>query len=901
MDVRAHHSRVLVLRGEAGIGKTALMDYLATNSSGCHVVRVAGVESEMELAFAGVHQLCASMLNRVPELPGPQRDALGTAFGLVAGEAADRFLVGLAVLSLLSAVAEERPLVCLVDDTQWLDRASAQILAFVARRLLAESVAVVFAVREPSDTLELEGLAERTVGGLSTSDARVLLESVSPGRLDERVQDRIVAETRGNPLALLELPRSPVVADLAGGFALPGTRAMAGHIEQNFLRRLAALPEPTQQLLLIAAADPLGDRLLLQRAARQLGVAADAGAPAEDDGLIEFGVQVRFRHPLVRSAAYRLGSVANRRAAHQALADVTDPGRDPDRRAWHRAHAAAGPDDDVADELERSAQRAQNRGGMAAAAAFLERAMELTVDAARRSTRAVAAAQANEAGALDAAETLIATAEGGPLDTLARARLARLRAEIVFTRRRGSDDAALLLDAATKLQGFADGRLARETYLEALGAAIFAGRLGTHPSLQEIAEAVRAAPAVPTAPRPIDLLLDGVAERFTHPIPVATASMRVALEAFRRPADADVADCARWFWLAWMVAAELWDDEMQEELAARAVRIARESGTLRDLPMALVYRAGVHVNSGEFATAAVVIEECNSLTAVTGTAPLGYAASLLLVWQGDEAKVRDHFAWALHDTTVRGEGRATAQIGFMLAILYNGLGRYDEALASARGTCEYDDVGVFGFGLIELIEAAARTATFDVAAEALRELEARTVAAGTDWALGTLARSRALLSDGEAAEALYVEALDRLGRCRVVVHLARAHLLYGEWLRRQNRRGDARRHLRTACDMFHGMGAEAFAERARRELLATGETARKRAVETRDALTPQEAQIARLSAEGHTNPEIGSQLFISPRTVEYHLRKVFTKLGITSRRELRKALPALEPSVSPHY
>ena len=890
-DVGADQSRVLVLRGEAGVGKTALMDYLASRAEGCRVLRAVGVESEIELAFAGLHQLCAPMLHRVEQLPGPQREALGIAFGLIAGDAADRFLVGLAVLSLLSNLAEDQPLVCLVDDAQWLDRVSAQVLAFVARRLLAEPVALVFAVREPSDSPELDGLPEQTIGGLTDGDARTLLDSATLGRLDERVRDRIVAETRGNPLALLELPRGLTGAELAGGFALPDALPLASQIEQSFVRRVQSLPTETQRLLLTAAAESVGDLTLLRRAAEQLGIGAGAESPAEADGLIEFGARVRFRHPLVRSAAYRSGSAADRHDVHRALADATDPQLDPDRRAWHRAHAAAQPDEAVAADLERSAVRAKSRGGVAAAAAFLERATVLTVDPARRSARALAAAQAKfEAAAFEAAEALIAAAEIGPLDDLQRAQLARLRAQIAFARRRGSDDASRFLDAARHLEGL-DDPLARETYLEALGAAIFAGRLGTRPNLHEVAEAARGAPAPPTPPRPIDLLLDGVTTRFTDGYSASVPKLRSALEAFCRHAQDGDGGSTRWFWLAWLLAVELWDDALMDDLATRAVRLARDSGSLGDLPIALVYRAGVHIHAGEFIDASALIEESDAIAAATGYAPLGYASVLLVTWRGHEEDALKLFHWAVGNAELRGEGRGIAQQRYMSALLYNGLGRYAEALAAAHLACEHDDLGVRGYALVELIEAASRETARDVATEALRELEERTLAAGTDWALGILARSRALLSAGEAADALYREAVERLGRSRIVVQLARAHLLYGEWLRRENRRLDARAQLRVAYDMLRGIGADAYADRAHRELLATGETTRKRAVAMRDSLTPQEAQIARLAADGRTNPEIASELFISPRTVEYHLSKVFTKLGLRTRRELRHALP----------
>ena len=893
-DVRSGHSGVLVLRGEAGVGKSALLEYLASGASGCRVLRAAGVESEMELAFAGVHQLCAPLLTHLGRLPGPQRQALSTAFGLTVGEAADRFLVGLAVLSLLSDVAEEQPLVCLVDDAQWLDQVSAQILAFVGRRLLEESVALVFAMREPGESFPHQGLPERMIEGLRNGDARALLEVSSLGLLDERVRDRVVAETRGNPLALLELPRGMSAAELAGGFALPGTRPLASRIEQTFLERVQSLPRQTQQLLLAASAEPVGDGALLRRAAEQLGIGAEAEAAAEEAGLIEFGVRVSFRHPLVRSAAYRSGSVLERQHVHRALADATDPQLDPDRRAWHRAHAAAQPDEAVAGDLESSAERAKSRGGVAAAAAFLERAAVLTVDPERRSKRALAAAKAKfEVAAFDAAEALISAAELAPLDALQRAHVTRLRAQIAYARRRGRDDARRFLEAAHQLEGL-DDPLARETFLEALGAAIFAGRLGVQPDLAEVAETARAAPAALVPSRPVDHMLDGIVMRFTGGYGASVATLRTALEAFRAQAQRDGPGRTRWFWLAWLVAVELWDDSLMDELATRAVRITRDTGNLGDLPVALIYRAAVHIYAGEFISASALIVEADAIAAAAGLAALGFASALLVAWRGNEENTLSILEWAADNGQTRGEGRVLSQLGYLRALLYNGLGRYNEALAGAQFAYEHDDLGVRNYVLVELIEAAARGTAPEAAVEALNELEERALASGTDWALGVLARSRALLSDDARADGFHREAIERLGRTRMVVDLARAHLVYGEWLRRENHRLDARDHLRTAHDLFQRMGAEAFADRARRELLVTGETARVRNNVVRDSLTQQEAQISRLAAEGHTNPEIGSELFISPRTVEYHLGKVFTKLGIKSRRELRRALANLQ-------
>jgi DNA-binding CsgD family transcriptional regulator/tetratricopeptide (TPR) repeat protein len=883
---------VLVLRGEAGVGKTALVDYLVGSAAGCRVARAAGVESEMELAFAGLHQLCAPMMGHLDRLPGPQRDALAVAFGLSTGSAPDRFMVGLAVLSLLAEVAEEQPLVCVVDDAQWLDRVSAQTLAFVARRLLAERVALVFAAREPvpGPGDPLVGMPELVVTGLRDGDARALLDSAVPGRLDERVRDRIIAETRGNPLALLELPRGLTAAELAGGFGRPDAQPLASQIEQSFLRRIGSLPVAAQRLLLAAAAEPVGDVSLLRRVAEQLAIEPDAAAAAEAAGLVEFGVRVRFRHPLVRSAAYRAASAGDRQAVHRALAEATDPESDPDRRAWHGAQSATGRDEAVAGELERSADRARARGGIAAAAAFLRRATELTPDPATRVARAVAAAQAGfEAGSSEAASELLAAAELGPLDELQRARLARLRAQIVFTRHRGRDAVPLLLDAAERLERLGDGQ-AGEAYLESLGAAIFAGRLLGQDGLREVAEAARAALQAARPPRLVDVLLDGLVARYTEGYVTGAPVLKRALQAFRRDSGRNADDVMRWYWLAWFVAGDMWDDETWHELSTSAVRLAREAGALSVLPLALTHRAAVHLHAGEFTAASELVAECDALTEATGHAPMRYTKLSLVAWRGVASAEAVPFQSDAQDGISWGEGRAIGGAAYLRAVLYNGLGRYQDALAGARRACEYDDLGVFGFGLVELVEAGVRAGAPEAVGAALRRLEERSDASGTEWALGVLARSRALLSDGPAAESLYREAIERLERSRVAVHLARTHLVYGEWLRRENRRLDARGQLRTAYEMLSGFGADAFAERARRELVATGESVRRRAAEAREVLTAQEAQIARLAGDGLTNSEIGTELFISPRTVEWHLRKVFTKLDVDSRNKLRGAL-----------
>ncbi|HEY6891374.1 MAG TPA: AAA family ATPase [Solirubrobacter sp.] len=892
--VRAGRSGVLVLRGEAGVGKTALLEYVASAASGFRIARAAGVESEMELPYAGLHGLCAPLLTQLPGLPGPQRAALSTAFGLDAGPPPDRFMVGLAVLSLLADVAEREPLLCIVDDAQWLDRISAQTLTFVARRLLAEPIGLVFALREGGEEDEFGGMPELAIGGIAAHDARLLLDATIPGPLDERVRDRILAEASGNPLALLELPRGLTPAAVAGGFGLPGSMPLISRIEQGFAEQLRPLPPDTRRMLLLAAAEPVGDVTLLRRAADLLGIEPAESAPAEAAGLIDIGARVRFRHPLVRSAAYRAANAPDRRDAHRALADATDPQLDPDRRAWHRAQAAVEPSETVAEELALSAERAQARGGVAAAAAFLARAAELTPDPARRSERALAAAWASfESGAPELAQALLLVAERGLLDELQRARIARLRAEIVFVLRRGSDGPPLLLGAARELEGL-DPAAARETYLKALEAALITGRLNAVPGVREAAESARCAPAAPRPPRSIDLVLDGMATRFTEGPGAGAPPLRLALRAFMDETLDDRDATMRWLSLCPVVQSmtvfELWDDDAYDALATRSVRLARETGALTTLAMALPFLAGLQMFSGDFPGSAASIQESDAIRAATGGARVVLGGLGLCAWLGAEAEAMQLIDARNADAAARGEGRVLAMAGCCIGILYNGLGRYDAAIDGALRGSEDDDQMYVGWSLAELIEAATRGGRPELAASALDRLRERARGAGTNWALGVLARSEALMAEGEPADAHYREAIERLGRTRIRVELARAQLLYGEWLRRTGRRAAAREQLRTAHERFAHFGAEAFAERARRELLATGETVRRRTSETSDVLTPQEAQIARLAADGQTNPEIGAQLFISPRTVEYHLRKVFAKLGIGSRKELRAAL-----------
>ncbi|HEV2260305.1 MAG TPA: AAA family ATPase [Streptosporangiaceae bacterium] len=897
--VQAGQSRALVVRGDPGVGKTVLLEYLAGGAtrSGCEVRRATGVQSEMELAFAGLHQLCAPLLSRAEGLPVPQRDALRIALGLSTGPPPDRFLVGLAVLSLLSEAAGERPLICLIDNEQWLDQGSAQALGFVARRLAADPVGLVFAARVPGE--ELAGLPELQVEGLGRSDAQALLDSALTGPLDARVRDLIVAETQGNPLALLELPRGLTSAELAGGFGLPDAVSLPGRIEDSYARQLEALPDQTRRLLLLAAADPSGDRSLVWRAARRLGIPAGAAAPAVAAGLVNFGAPVRFRHPLARAAAYRLASAAERQEGHRVLAEVTDPQTDPDRRAWHRAQAAPGPDEDVAVELENSAGRAQARGGLAAAAAFLDQAVLLTADPARHAERALAAAQASmQAGAFGKALELLVTTETGPLDELQKARVDLLRGQIAFASGPGSDAPPLLLKAARRLEPL-NLDLARETYLSAWMAALFAGSLGGPVDLLRVSRAVRALPPLTGPPRPVDSILDGLARLVTDGPAAAATKLRHAARAFAG-ADITTEERLRWGSIAHAAASAVWDDDTWRDLLTRQVRLAREAGALDQLPVDLGVLSISAAWRGDFAGATSLIAESEAVCEATGSRAAPYAAMLLTCLRGDQDQAIPLIEATIAEATAGGQGLAVTYARWTAAILYNGLGRYGEALAAARQASE-DTPGLHAsmWALPELIEAASRSGSTDMARDALARLAETTQASGTDFGLGIEARSRALVSDPRAAEARYREAIDRLGRTQLRPELARARLLYGEWLRREKRRSDARAQLRTAHEMLDAMGMAAFAKRAGRELRATGETVGRPAAEAPSMLTAQEFHIARLARDGRTNPEIGAELFLSARTVEWHLRNVFTKLGIGSRRELRVALARLAQDRQP--
>jgi DNA-binding CsgD family transcriptional regulator len=898
---RTGRSQAVLLRGEAGIGKTSLLDYVEASAVGFRVARAAGVESEMELAYAGLQQLCAPFLDRFDRLPSPQRDALGTAFGLTTGERPDRFLVGLAVLNLLAELAEEQPLVCLVDDAQWLDRVSAQTVAFVARRLLAERIAVVIAFREDSDGLGFAGLTELTIGGLSEAESGKLLDSVIKGPIDRRVRARIVAETRGNPLALLELPRAWTTAELAEGFEQLDAMTLAGRLEQGFLHRLHALPAETRRLLLVAAAEPLGDPTLLWSAAETMGLSPDLVTAAESTGLIEFGTRIRFRHPLVRAAAYRSASIEERKRAHRALADVTDPDRDPDRRAWHRAHATTSPDSEIAGELERSAGRAQQRGGLMAAGALLERAAMLTPEPEHRAQRELAAARVKrDAGALDAALALLAAVEAGPADAMRAAEVEQQRGRIAFDQLHAAEASRLLLDAARQLERL-DPELSRETHLESLSAAMWAHGADTPDLLREAAKAAAAAPPAREPSRAIDVVLDALATRLTQGYETAAPLLARALEAAHGLAFG-AAEPDRMIWLVGnrassIIATELWDFDSARKFAERQVQRARETGALVQLQFGLNLLANTELLVGDLASAAAHVDEDRRVSEFTGNPAVCYSEMLLVALRGQEAVATELIAAARSTASARGQGRIVTYADYASAVLHNGLGRHDIARDSSRRVFDQDVVG--GYQILataELVEAASRTGDSMLADAALTRLSERARTTPTLWVLGIESRSRALNCHDETAGDHFRQSIAHLSRTPVRVELARAHLLYGEWLRRAGHRTDARNHLRTAREMFVSMGLDAFSERARRELVAMGDKPRSRSVETTETLTAQEFQIARLAGDGLSNPEIGTRLFLSPRTVEWHLRKVFMKLGVSSRRQLRHAVPEVAPA-----
>lgn len=883
--VRSGASRALLVQGEAGIGKSALLDYLAAQATGCRVLRASGVEPEIDIAFAALHQLCFPLLDRLERLPGPQQEALRVIFGLAAGSAPDELVIGLSLLSLLASGAVDRPLVCVIDDAQWLDSASLRAIAFCARRVQAESVGVVVALRPPHEGTGFDRVRQLAVGGLPEQDARELLTTALRGPVDERIVQRVLAESRGNPLALLELAADLAWPAAAGGFAFPADAAVPARLEQIYRRQLARLPAASRRLLVVAAADPMGDPALLWRAAQRLGIGPDAASPATETGLLQIDSRVRFRHPLVRSAVYVAASVEDRRLAHQALGEATEDS-DPECRSWHFAQSATGPDETVAAALEHSADVARGRGGLAAAAAFLAKSANLTPDPADRAARALAAAETSyDAGAYSAALGLLAIAEAGSLDPAQRARADISRARVAWALGRGADTPTLLVRAAQRLARL-DVERSRDTFLEALGTTVLAGVLVSQDDARDLAQAARQAPPTAT-PRPGDLLLDGLATRLTDGYPAGVPLLRGAVRAFRTPqlTDGDT----RWLALACAAAAHLWDIDGWAELASRQVTRTRAAGALSRLPFVLDSAVCYQVVHGELTQAQSLLDELQAVGEVTETSSIPMGALLRAAWQGDDATLADLVERSAEEVKSRGVSRAFSIARWSEAVLANSTGRYAAALSAATeaGQKHLATDMPFGGPLAELTEAASRSGQLRQAEVAVESLTGITQAAGTAWALGIEARCRALVADDDAAEPLYRDAIDQLAGTSVRGELARTHLLFGECMRRTGRPADAREQLRTAHTMFTDMGMMAFAERTAAELRAAGGSVRGRTGTGVDTLTAQEAQIARLVRDGLSNAEIATRMFISPRTVEWHLSNVFAKLQITSRRQLR--------------
>ena len=874
----------LVVRGEAGSGKTTLLAQSLDVATGCRVVQVAGVATESELAFAGIHRLCEQLWDGLERLPDPQADALRSALGLMTAGLPDPLLVSLAVRSLLAEAAEQRPLICLVDDAQWLDGPSAQALGFVARRLDALSVGLVFAARGSRD--ELVGLPDVEVEGLSPVEASSLVDRAFPGPFDDEVRARVVAETQGNPVAVAGTLRLFSPLALAGGFASPGAVALPAAMEESFRRLLDRLPDDTRLLLLVAAAEPLGRPRLLWRAADLLAIPATAANSAEAAGLVRFGAVVAFRHPALRSVAYRAASPDDRRRVHRALAQASDAATDADRHAWHRGEATSCPDEGIAAELERAAGSARAKGGLMATAALLDRAAALTPDPGRRSERIFAAGQAMlAAGAADEALALFARAEPQLLAKREAARLELLLLRVVVAQRGGGDAPRLLLRAAKRLSSL-DAGLSREIYVEALEAATRAGRLCSASALAQVASAARAAPPPPEPARAVDLLLDGLATLYSDGYPAAAPLLMHALRDLRAEPE------TQWHSLGAGIASDLWDDATAGALASRQRELALRDGAMGSLRQSLSTLARLSVYAGDFAAAANLIEQASAIASQPVIAGMQCAPLMLAAFRGAEEQAVQLIQATVEQATLRGEGRVIAFAEEMTAVLQNSLGNYRDAMTAAQQAADDGQLGVSDRALAELIEAAVRCGEREIGERALARLSARTSLSGTDWGLGIEARSRALLSESPAADELYRTAIELLGRSSVKTALARTHLLYGEWLRREGQRMQARQQLRTALQMFTTMGAQAFAERAEHELLASGE--RLSRGETSTQLTSQEAQISQLARDGYSNPEIAAKLYISPRTVEYHLRKVFMKLGIRSRTELHRVLVAAE-------
>jgi DNA-binding CsgD family transcriptional regulator len=894
-SVRSGLSATLVLRGEAGVGKTALVDEAVAAASDFETVRLVGIESEMQLGFAGLHQLLMPFLDDIEALPAPQMRALNAAFALSDDVAPELFVVGLATLTLLSHAATRRSLLIVVDDAQWWDHESAEVLGIVARRLYADHVGILVAVRDPSDRHALlDDLPSLTIQPLSERAAVDLLESTAERPVESHVRDRILGDALGNPLALVELTQALSTRELTGVVTTPEPLAVGAQLEARYMRQVRELPADTQRFLLVAAAEPTGDPALVWRCGRDLDFDERAILPAEAARLVVVGPPIRFRHSLIRSAIYHAAGDAERREAHRALAVATDVEHDPDRRAWHRAAATLAPDEDVAAELELAANRARRQGGYAATAALLSRAALLTPDPSRRGQRYFAAAASDlTAGSSARAHVNLEHALPDLGDAILVAQAHRLEAMIAFIdsqvdgNRAGADHVvSMMLDAAVTL-GSHDIHGARETLLNAIPMALYATR-ESRTTLEEVARAVQSLTLPPDTERASgDLLLDALAQLFAEGLGSAVPALQTALAEIR--SDPEARESPRLLVLGCWPAFALSDDEALRSIASEGVALCRSRGAFQYLPEALNYLGLWALRTGSLTAADEYFTECEAIRSLLGRKrpAVGPPGPLIVsAWRGRKAEVREAASAVAATEHDDGIGWAVRQAEYAFVLLELGLGNYQAA--ADWGTDYADDTPLGAFRATDAIEAHARAGNHAAAVAALEWLSNRALANGSAIDLGLAARGRALLSDDADAEEHYREALAQSASSGAALHLARAQLLYGEWLRRQNRRRDARVQLAAALETFESTGANAFADRTRVELRASGVNARKRVDETRRDLTPQEEQIARLAAGGATNPEIATRLFLSSNTVEYHLRKVYRKLDIKSRRELAR-------------